>query len=194
MKKLWLIGILWCIVVIQLPAQQTIWTIVPDHSSIQFSVTHLVVSTVTGKFNIFKGTIKTTGADFSNARISAQIDVNSIDTENMTRDKHLREDDFFNVKTYPYISFTSTDFKKTSDNQYTIVGDLTIRDVTMPIELEAVYGGEVLVEDKIVSGFKAKGSLNRFEYGLKWDDVLDSGSLVVSEEVDIVLNLQLVKN
>jgi len=132
--------------------------------------------------------------DFSNARISAQIEVNSIDTENMTRDKHLREDDFFNVKTYPYINFTSTDFKKTSDNQYTIVGDLTIRDVTMPIELEAVYGGEVLVEDKIVSGFKAKGSLNRFEYGLKWDDVLDSGSLVVSEEVDIVLNLQLVKN
>ena len=194
MKRLWLISIIWCFEVMQLPAQQASWTIVPDHSSIQFSVTHLVVSTVTGKFNTFEGTIKTSGADFSNAEISAQIEVNSIDTENLTRDKHLREDDFFNVKKYPYINFTSTDFKRTSDHDYTIVGDLTIRDITLPIELEAVYGGQVLVEDKTVCGFKATGSLNRFDYGLKWDDALDTGSLVVSENVDIALNFQLVKN
>jgi len=172
---------------------QTIWEIDPDHSSVQFSVTHLVVSSVTGDFNEFEGVITTTGEGFENAVVEAVIQVSSIDTENITRDNHLRDEDFFFAEEFPTISFNSISFRETSENQFEVVGDLTMRNVTKKITLRANYGGEVIAQGKTLCGFEATGSLNRFEYGLQWDDTLDSGSLVVGEDVEIKFNLRLVK-
>ena len=172
---------------------QTNWKIDPVHSSIQFDVTHLVVSTVTGSFTEFSGNLTSSGETFENSKVECSVNVNSIDTENLTRDKHLKEDDFFNAQKSPSISFKSTSFKKTGDNQYKIEGDLTIRDVTKTVSFMATNSGTVNTGKKTISGFKVTGQINRFDFNLKWDDTLDSGSLVVGENVDIRMNLELVK-
>lgn len=176
---------------------QTTWQIDPDHSFIQFEVTHMVVSTVTGDFTDFKGYIEVPSGnksgDFKGSQIDVAIDVASINTRNKTRDEHLREDDFFNAEKYPKIKFKSKSFEKVGENSYTIIGDLTIRDVTKEVILNAEMEGQIIAEGKIRTGFKADGRLNRFDYGLKWNDALDSGSLVVGEKVDIKLNVVLVK-
>ncbi len=172
---------------------QTTWVVDPVHSSVQFEVSHLAVSSVTGDFTGFTGSVITQNDDFNNARISATIDVNSVDTNNLERDKHLKEDDFFNATKYPNITFVSSVFSKEKDNIFTIQGDLTIRDVTKPISLSAEYGGIVSINGQQKAGFTAEGTIDRFDYGLKWDDVLDSGGLIVGEKVDIILKVQLVK-
>lgn len=172
---------------------QSEWKIDPVHSSIQFDVTHLVVSTVTGSFTDFTGTVKSNGESFENSSVVCKVDVNSIDTENLTRDKHLKEDDFFNANKFPLIVFSSTSFKKTGENEYKVEGDLTIRDVTKKVVFMATNSGTVNTGTKVISGFKVTGKINRFEFNLKWDDTLDSGSLVVGEDVDIRMNLELVK-
>lgn len=172
---------------------QTTWVVDQTHSSVQFEVSHLAVSSVTGVFTGFTGSIVSNDASFDNARVNATIDVNTVDTNNLERDKHLKEDDFFNAASYPNITFVSSVFKKNADDSFTIQGDLTIRDVTKPISLSATYGGIVSISGKQKAGFSAKGKINRFDYGLKWDDVLDSGGLIVGETVDIVLNIELVK-
>lgn len=168
---------------------QTVWVIEPAHSSLQFEVPHLSISTVTGSFTSFSGTATTKGDDFENARVNATIDVSSITTHNLERDNHLREDDFFNAKEFPNISFRSTRFSKNEDGSYIITGDLTIKDVTQPITLSGQYQGLLLLNNQKKAGFTAKGHINRFDYGLTWDDVLDNGGLIVGEQVDITLNI-----
>ena len=172
---------------------QTTWVIDPTHSSVQFEVPHLAVSSVTGYFTAYAGTVVTKKNDFENAKITATIETASISTNNMERDKHLKDDDFFNVVKYPEIKFASTSFEKTDNNHYTIKGNLTIRDVTKPVTMEAEFGGIVSIDNKKKAGFNAKTTINRFDYGLKWDDVLDSGGLIVGEKVDIIVKLELVK-
>ena len=132
---------------------QTTWVVDPVHSSVQFEVSHLAVSSVTGDFTGFTGSVITQNDDFNNARISATIDVNSVDTNNLERDKHLKEDDFFNASKYPNITFVSSVFSKEKDNIFTIQGDLTIRDVTKPISLSAEYGGIVSINGQQKAGF-----------------------------------------
>ena len=175
-----------------LPAQTT-WVIDPVHSSVQFEVSHMTVSSVTGVFTGFTGSVISPQENFNNAKIIAIVDVNTISTNNLERDKHLKEDDFFNASNYPKITFISSVFKANSDGSYTIQGNLTMRDVTKPISLAATFGGLVSINGKQKAGFSAKGEINRFDYGLKWDDVLDSGGLIVGETVDIILNIELVK-
>lgn len=172
---------------------QNKWKIDPVHSSIQFDVTHLVVSTVSGKFTEFSGTVETKNESFENAKVEANVDVKSITTENLTRDNHLKEDDFFNAEKYEQIKFKSEYFKKVADNEYLLSGDLTIRDVTKKVSMKAVHTGTITIGDKIVSGFRVNFTINRFDFNLKWDDTLDSGSLVVGENVDIKMNLELIK-
>jgi polyisoprenoid-binding protein YceI len=172
---------------------QSKWKVDQVHSGIQFDVTHLVVSTVTGKFTEFSGTIESKGDSFENAIVKANLEVKSIDTENLTRDKHLKEDDFFNAEKYPQIKFESEFFKKIADKEYLVTGDLTIRDVTKKISMKAIHSGTITIGDKVVSGFKVNFTINRFHFNLKWDDTLDSGSLVVGEDVNISMNLELVK-
>ena len=172
---------------------QTTWVVDQAHSAVQFEVSHLAVSSVTGTFTGFTGSIISGSNDFQNAKVNATIDVNSVDTNNLERDKHLKEDDFFNAAKYPNITFVSSVFTKNSDNSYTIQGDLTIRNITKPISLTADYGGLVSINGKQKAGFTARGKINRFDYGLKWDDVLDSGGLIVGEKVDIILKVELIK-
>lgn len=173
---------------------QSNWSVDKSHSSVQFEVSHLVISTVVGNFTVFEGkVVSKSDDDLTDADISAEIDVKSVDTRNLSRDDHLRQDDFFNAKKFPKIFFKSKSVKKQSSNNYIVEGELTIRDVTKPIKLEASYGGTVTLEGKKRAGIVASGSLNRFDYHLKWDDTLDNGSMVVGENVDIKLNIQLVK-
>ncbi|MGK7389740.1 MAG: YceI family protein [Candidatus Cyclobacteriaceae bacterium M2_1C_046] len=168
---------------------QTVWVIEPAHSSIQFEVPHLTISTVTGYFTSFSGTATTNGDDFENARLNAVIDVSSITTHNLERDKHLRDDDFFNVNKYPTMNFKNSSFSRNEDGTFRIDGDLTIKDVTRPITLQADYAGLILLDKQKKAGFTAKGTINRFDYGLQWNDVLDNGGLIVGEDVDFILNI-----
>lgn len=172
---------------------QSKWKVDQVHSGVQFDVTHLVVSTVSGKFTEFSGTVDSEGDSFENAKVAANIEVKSIDTENLTRDKHLKQDDFFNAEKYPQIKFESEVFKKIADNEYLVTGNLTIRDVTKKVSMKAVHSGTITIGNKVVSGFKVNFTINRFHFNLKWDDTLDSGSLVVGEDVNISMNLELVK-
>lgn len=170
------------------------WVADPSHSSVQFKVTHLVISSVTGDFAKFDAKVVSGNkTDFQNAKIEAQIDVGSVDTKNLTRDKHLKEDDFFNVEKFPRMSFVSTSFEKINDKNYKITGELTIRDVTRTVTLDAVYGGKIKVNGKERAGFSASGKINRFDFNLKWSDTIDSGSLVVGETVEIIINVELVR-
>jgi polyisoprenoid-binding protein YceI len=164
------------------------------HSQVQFSVTHLVVSEVTGAFKDFDVTLTQGKDDFSGSSLEATIKTASISTDNDARDKHLRSEDFFNAEKYPAISFKSTSFEKTGDNSYKISGNLTIRDVTKPIVLDAKYQGQITDPwGNQKAGFKATGSINRLDFGVKWNKALEAGGLVVSDKVDLTFLMELQK-
>jgi polyisoprenoid-binding protein YceI len=173
----------------------TKWGIDASHSEITFKVKHLVISTVTGKFGSFDAYIETDNDDFENAEIYFEADLNSIDTGNKDRDNHLKSDDFFNASEHPKMTFKSTSFEKTGDGTYKLAGDLTIRGNTQSIELDAEYGGTVVDPyGQTKAGFEVTGKINRKEFGLKWSAVTEAGSVVVSDEVKLNLNVQFVKN
>ena len=172
-------------------AQQTRWVVDKMHSSVKFNVTHLVISEVDGSFRVYDGSLVSDNADFSNAKIDFEVDVNSINTDNSMRDDHLKSDDFFNAAEFPKMKFVSTSFKKKSGNNYTLVGDLTIRNITKKVTFDVVYGGTT--KDgygNTKAGFRATGKINRFDYNLKWNSVTEAGNAVVSKEVNLILNLQ----
>jgi len=171
---------------------QRVWKADLAHSQVKCSVTHLVIAEVTGKFNDFEVTLTQPGNDdFAGGTIEATIKMASINTDNEGRDRHLRSDDFFNAEKFPFMTFKSTKIEKTSAKKYTISGNLTIRDVTKPVVLDATYMGEVKdPRGNIKSGFKATTSINRFDYGVKWDKKIESGGLVVGETVDITLLME----
>ena len=171
----------------------TNWNFDPSHTQVRFNVSHLVISETEGVFRKASGTVSTTGSDFTDARISFTIDVNSIDTDNEGRDKHLKGDDFFNAEKYPQITFVSTSLKKVSGNNYKLTGNLTIRDVTKPVVLDVVYGGTTKDPwGNTRAGFKVKGTVNRFDYNLKWNTMTEAGGAVVGENVDLVANVELI--
>ncbi len=170
---------------------QSTWKSDNSHSNVKFTVTHLVVSEVEGNFKVYNGTISAAKPDFTDAVINFSVDVNSINTDNENRDKHLKGDDFFNAEKFPQMTFKSVSFKKVSGNKYVLEGDLTIRDITKRVKFDVTYGGTVKDPwGNIKAGFKAKGSINRFDYNLKWNTVTEAGGAVVGKEVEIVLNLE----
>lgn len=172
----------------------TKWTIDTAHSEINFKVKHLVISTVTGKFNSFDASLETSDENFEDASIYFEADINSIDTNNEDRDNHLKADDFFNAEEHPKLTFKSTSFKHLGDDHYKLIGDLTIRGNTKPVELDAVYGGTVQdLYGNTKAGFEVSGTINRKEFGLKWNGVTETGNLVVSEDVKLDLNVQFTK-
>ena len=177
---------------VNLTAQST-WVFDQAHTSVGFSIEHLVISETTGQFASFEGTVKASTGDFSNAEIDFSVDVSSIDTGNERRDGHLKSDDFFAVESYPKMSFRSTSFEKVEGNTYKLIGDLTIRDVTKAIELEVTYKGTAKMGETEKAGFKLTGTLNRFDYNLKWSQLTEAGGLVVGEEVTITINVELNK-
>ena len=175
-----------------LTVAQTKWDIDNAHSQVMFNVSHLVISEVTGQFKTFSGNITTSNPDFTDAVIDFQIDVASINTDNQMRDDHLKGDDFFNAGKYPKMVFKGKELKKVSGNKYKLTGDLTIRDVTKTVTLDVTYSGTVKDPwGNTKAGFKIKGSVNRFDYNLKWNTITEAGGAVVGPEVEIICNLQL---
>jgi polyisoprenoid-binding protein YceI len=171
-----------------------VWTLDKAHSQVNFSVSHLVVAEVTGGFNEFDVTFETTKEDFSDANITASIRTASIDTENEKRDGHLRADDFLNAEKFPLITFKSTGIEKTGDGRFNVTGDLTIRDVTKPVVLDMQFKGTI--KDPwggTRAGFRATTTINRFDYGVKWDAAVESGGLVAGKDVEITLLIEFIR-
>ena len=176
------------------PTVKTTWGIDPVHSEIHFKVKHMMVSTVTGSFNQFEGHIVSEGDDFENANISFSANTSSIDTKNKQRDQHLKSDDFFNAAQFPKMTFQSKSFIKKSTGDFRLIGDLTIRDNTKEVEVKVLYNGSAVDPfGKTKAGFEITGKINRKDFGLSWNALTEAGGVMVSEEVRLVLNIQLVK-
>jgi len=170
---------------------QTKWNVDNSHSSVKFTVTHLVISEVEGNFKVYSGSISSAKPDFTDAAIDFTVDVTSINTDNEMRDNHLKAADFFDAAKFPKMTFKSTSFKKVAGNKYELVGNLTIRDVTKSVKFDVTYGGTVKDPyGNIKAGFKATSVINRSEFGLKWSAMTEAGGAVVSDEVTIGLKLE----
>lgn len=170
------------------------WKLDPTHSEIQFKAKHLVISTVTGYFRSFSGKVESEGDSFENAKIYFEADIDSIDTNTADRDAHLKSDDFFNAEKYPKLTFEASSIKNTGGDTYEVNGDLTIRDVTKEITLKAEHGGTV--EDpygQTKAGFEVSGTINRKDFNLTWNAVTEAGSVVVGDNIKLLMNVQLVK-
>ena len=169
---------------------QAVWKVDKGHSNVGFTVTHMLVSEVQGRFTDFDVTVTLPGDDFTAAAVEATIKTASVTTDNDYRDRDLRSDNFFNADTFPVITFKSTKIEKTGKDTYNVTGDLTIRNVTKPVVLATIYRGEITTKRGAKSGFKATTTIDRFDYGVKWDRTLDTGGLVVGKEVEIMLLLE----
>lgn len=170
----------------------TKWAIDPTHSEITFKVKHLMISNVKGEFRTFQANID--GEDFTNSIISANIDASSISTNNNDRDTHLKSPDFFEVEKYPEITFVSTSFKKIDENEYELVGNLTMKGTTKEIKLNTEFGG--FIKDPYgneKAGFSINGKLNRKDFGLNWNAALEAGGVMVGNEIKINAEVQFVK-
>ncbi|SFG59577.1 YceI family protein [Pedobacter insulae] len=171
----------------------TKWTLDPTHSELQFKVKHLMITTVTGSLKSFTAELSSEGDDFTNADISFSSDISSIDTGNTDRDNHLKSADFFDAEKFPTMSFKSTSVEKDGDD-YIVKGDLTIKETTKPVKLTAEFGG--IATDpwgNTKAGFTLSGKINRTDFGLTWNAALETGGVMVSEEVKILGELQFVK-
>jgi polyisoprenoid-binding protein YceI len=173
---------------------QTLWKADLAHSRVDFTVSHLVISEVTGRFTDFDVTLQQGKDDFSGSTVEATIKTASVNTDNESRDKHLRSDDFLNAEKYPSMTFVSAAFEKTGDNTFKVAGNLTIRDVTKPVVLEATLNGIVKTpwgDER--AGFVATTTINRFDYGVHWDKTIDNGGLIAGKEITITLRTEFVK-
>ena len=173
----------------------TNWVIDPTHSEVQFKVKHLMITTVSGSFNIFSASVQTEENDFSKAKVSFTADVDSISTGNADRDGHLKTADFFDAATYPQIKFAATKYENIdNDGSYELYGDLTMHGITKNIKLGVEFGG--VVEDaygNTKAGFTINGKINRKDFGLIWSAFTEAGGVVVSDEVRIACEIQLIK-
>lgn len=172
----------------------TTWTIDATHAEVGFSVRHLMISTVRGRFGAVTGSVTMDEADPNDSKIDVTVDVGSIDTRQEQRDNHLRSADFFDVAQHPTMHFVSTRIDGDVTGEFKVVGDLTIRGVTREVVLTAhaegrgrdPWGGER-------AGFSASGKINRSDFGLTWNQALESGGVMVSDEVKLTIDVELVK-
>ena len=170
------------------------WKIDPIHSEIKFKVKHLVISTVTGLFRKFDAAIETNTDDFSDAKITFEADINSIDTRNEMRDTHLKSADFFDAENFPKMIFVSKSIAKKSEGEFEVTGDMTIRGVTKEIKLDVDYNGKALgMDGSELAGFDIKGKLKRLEFGLHWNALTEAGGLAVSDDVKIEISAEMKK-
>ncbi|RJP62705.1 MAG: polyisoprenoid-binding protein [Ignavibacteriales bacterium] len=175
-------------------ATQT-WVLDPSHSKVQFSVKHMVISEVVGQFKKFELTVNNPKDDFADSEFELKVETPSIDTGVQDRDNHLRSADFFDSAVYPYMIFKSTSFKKVDDEKFKLLGTLTIKNITKPVELNVVYNGQITdpFSGKKRAGFRITGSLNRFDYDLKWNVLIETGGAVVGKTININCDVELVK-
>jgi polyisoprenoid-binding protein YceI len=168
---------------------QTKWTLDKAHTEVKFAAPHMMISEVEGEFKDFDGTVVSTKDDFEGSEITFVAQVASIDTDNERRDNHLKSDDFFNAEAHPELKFAGKIEKE--GEEYFLVGDLTMRDVTKAVKFPVKYNGQISTNRGKKAGFKVTGTVNRFDYGLKFDSVTEAGGLVVGEDIDITANIEL---
>jgi len=174
--------------------QTTEWTFDPAHTKIRFVVTHMVISEVEGLFHSFEGKVMSDKDDFSDAKVEFKIDASSIDTDNDRRNGHLKSPDFFDVKKYPSLEFKSTKLEPAGSRTYKLYGDLTMHGTTKPVVLDLKYNGSITDgRGNKHAGFKAITTINRMDWGLKWNHLLETGGAIVSSEVNIICNVELVQ-
>ena len=174
-------------------AETARWSLDPDHSTIEFRVTHMVVSKTTGRFTDYAGFIDLDAEAGTVKAIEATIKAGSVNTNHEKRDAHLRNADFLDIEHYPTITFKMKNYKKTAEG-YTAVGDLTLHGVTKEITLAGQYNGATKDPwGNTRAGFSAEGKLNRKDFGMVWNKTLDSGGLVVGDEVQIRLDIECIK-
>jgi len=169
---------------------QTKWVIDKNHSNIGFAAVHYVITEVEGDFKEFDGSVMSSSNDFDGAEVEFAAQVASISTDNEKRDNHLKSDDFFNAEQYPEVKFKGKIEKEGED--YYLVGDFTMRDVTKQAKFDVKFNGIAdLGERGKKAGFKVSGEVDRFDYGIKFDRALETGGLVVSQEIEITCNIEL---
>jgi len=170
------------------------WNIDGAHSGINFSVRHMVVSKVRGRFAKYTGTLRVDDTDLTRSTIEVKIDAASIDTGVADRDTHLRSPEFFDAEKFPELTFRSKHIERVDDDHLRIVGELTIRDVKHVVALDAEYGGrgkDPWGNERM--GFVAKTSIDRKDFGLTWNQVLEAGGVLVGDRIDIELDVQAVR-
>ena len=170
------------------------WNIDPAHTNVEFSVRHMMISNVKGQFQKTSGTITTNGSDPASATIDATIDASSVDTRVEKRDMHLKSPEFLDVAKYPTITFKSTKVEAAGANKWKVTGDLTLHGVTKPVVLDVESSGPpVSVMGNMRAGASAKTEIKRSDFGLTWNKVLESGGVMVGDEVAISIDLEAVK-
>lgn len=173
---------------------KTKWLLDATHSELGFKIKHLMITNVSGGFKNFSGEVETNGEDFTSATISLGAEIASISTNNEQRDAHLLASDFFEADVYPTLTFDSTKIERISSDEFTLLGELTMKGITKPVKLHVEYSG--LTKDPWGgerAGFLVTGKINRSEWGLNFNAALETGGLVLSEEVKIYSEVQLVK-
>ena len=171
----------------------TTWKIDPTHSTIEFSAKHMMFTTVKGRFADFEGSVSGNQASPAGASVNVTINAASIDTRTEQRDGHLRSGDFLDVEKFPTITFKSTKITGSKEH-FTLTGDLTIRDVTKPVSLDVTYEGQGTDPwGGTRAGFSATGKLDRREFGLTWNQALEAGGVLVSNEIKLHIDVQLVQ-
>lgn len=174
--------------------EKTRWELDPAHTDIGFKIKHLMITNVKGKFRKYELDATTIGNNFTTAQIEFRIDPNSIDTNNDERDTHLRSSDFFDVQNHGVITFRSTGVEKITNDVYRLLGDLTIRGITRPIELEVEYAGSMTDPwGKVKAGFSIEGVIDRKAWGLNWNAPLEAGGWLVGDDVRINCDVQLIR-
>jgi polyisoprenoid-binding protein YceI len=174
-------------------ATSTKWVIDPMHSEVRFKVRHLVISSVTGSFKSFDGGAESVNEDFSDARIDFSLDTDSIDTNQEQRDVHLKSAEFFDAEKFPHLTFSSTSFTKEAEG-YNLKGNLTVKNITRQVSLTVEYGGTAGdFYGNTKAGFEISGKINRKEFGLIWEGITEAGSVVVGEDVTLMISVQLIK-
>jgi polyisoprenoid-binding protein YceI len=169
------------------------WNIDTSHSGVSFTVRHMVFSKVRGAFLRWQGTVDFDEEDPAASQVAVRIDAASIDTREPKRDEHLRSADFFDVAAYPELTFTSTRVDKVDDERFRVTGDLTIHGVTREVVLEVDYlGGGTDPWGKRRIGFQGRAAINRKDFGLTWNQVLEAGGVLVGDKIEIALDIQAV--
>jgi polyisoprenoid-binding protein YceI len=169
------------------------WEIDPSHSTVTFSVKHMMFSTVRGHFNVLSGHLHIDEQHPENSWVDAQVDASSVDTRDERRDGHLKSPDFFDTEKYPIITFKSTKVEHIRGNEYKVYGDFTMHGVTKPVVFDAEYNGQGKNPWGMqVAGLAAKTKINRKEWGLNWNQALETGGVLVSDDITIEIDLEAV--
>ncbi len=178
----------------QASSTKTTWAIDNSHSHVQFKIKHLMISTVTGSFTKFNASVETQGDDFGKAAIQFSAEINSIHTGDTQRDGHLLSADFFDAEKYPTLSFRSTGLEEDASGNYLMNGELEIKGEIKPVQLKVAFEG--IAKDpwgNTKAGFNLEGKISRKDWGLTWNAPLEAGGLLVSDEVKIICEVQLIK-